>query len=260
LCFGLLVCALLACALSLAGCGYWEGTKDASVQVYKGYINPDPSVDLKRKGLTSKSDRKLAALFTPVDRQIDEVLIILGNQDEFPPQTWLDTFMTRFPWMGGVSVAALDGSVLAQQPEVALKTLDFQILAKLADDLRARKTRAFLLSTELGPELCVATPFFKSNVLAGAIVAHFDPRTLAAYSPKPEDLYMLSPQGPLWTDGEAPDQELIATGWTKLLKSSIRGTVKTGRDTYVWIARFIGTDPIIYATKADEDKKGFWPW
>ena len=83
----------------------------------------------------------------------------------------------------------------------------------------------------------------------GVVIVHFDMRTLAPFSESPDDLVILSPQGVLWPGRfNVESTPLQGVDWEKRALSSPRGSVSDSSGEFLWVARYIGTTPIIFAT------------
>jgi hypothetical protein len=243
--FTLFACLALA-LLALSGCETMRRTWKDTQEVYRTYVNVDPKVDLKAED-HAHWEEVLAPLMTPVDMQLGELARVVDARDSFPDDAWTDGVLKRFPWLTGLAATDMYGVELLARPEVTLKPLNMAPLVAAGDAWRDRKLRAFVDETPLGPEVYVATPFFKDNALQGLLAAHFDLRSLAQLSPDPAKLMVVSPEAVLWPGGFG---ELAAAAqaepWADRLKSDVQGEIEVSGRTLVWLARYLGDKQIVY--------------
>ncbi|MGE4536411.1 MAG: hypothetical protein AB7D37_04990 [Desulfovibrio sp.] len=243
--------AALCCLLFLSGCGSiktsWRDTK----KLYREYINTDPTIDFSAQGITDKGLQRLAALMMPVDERLMAMLRALGSQDTPPENEWCQQFLTNHSWISAVSVLDASGAVLFQAPSVSMRPLDFAGLLEFGERYKVRKMGAAVKTDEFGTVVMVAAPYFKNNEWAGLVVASFDPRNLAKFSPQPDALSILSTEGVVWAGG-GQGEALAGLKWDEILKSSVNGEITSGGAEYLWQARYVGQLEFIYVTDARE--------
>ena len=239
---GCLCCGLLL----LGGCGSttlhetWKSTKG----LYQSYLNPPASIDYDDIGNINKSEARLANNMRPIDQELTRFERYMMNQDKPPSPERVDALFARFRWVNGVAALSPEGEVLAQEPTSGLKPLDFTSFVA-TEPLNPRDLRGEVQSTPLGPEVLLGVPIFASSELKGYFVAHFDIRLLVEKAPDPASLIVLSPQGVLWAgSASSGGSALDGHDWAKIAKSNIAGEI----DGYVWICRYFGGVPIIFAT------------
>ncbi|EFL53224.1 conserved hypothetical protein [Solidesulfovibrio fructosivorans JJ]] len=241
--------AAMCCLLFLGGCGTiktsWRDTK----KLYREYINTDPTIDFSAQGITDKGLQRLAALMMPVDERLMAMLRGLGSQDTPPENEWCQQFLTNHAWLSAVSVLDASGAVLFQAPAVSMRPLDFAGLVDFGDRYKVRKMGAQVKTDEFGTVVMVAAPYFKNNEWAGLVVASFDPRNLAKFSPEPDALSILSTEGVVWAGG-GQGEALAGLKWDELLKDSVNGEITSGGGEYLWQARYVGQLEFIYVTDA----------
>ncbi len=106
--------------------------------------------------------------------------------------------------------------------------------------------------TPLGPEVLTGIPIYSGSEMLGLLVAHFDMRSLLTYTSGAEDLVVLAPQGVLWPGRFAVDATpLTGQDWSELTKDSTHGTVSNKTGSFIWMVRFLGTQPIVFATPSE---------
>ncbi|BBD07800.1 hypothetical protein [Desulfovibrio ferrophilus] len=260
------LCAILALA-ALTGCESmkqsWDSTWTSSKGYYSEYINPDPEIDLEQLGYTS-TEEKLAKLFTPVDKPVADLAVYLNRVDTFPGEKWVANLQQRFPWINGLVIATLDGTMVAKMPEETMKPRNLQPILDHGDALRDRRLRSFTDQTPLGPEMYLGTALFKGNDLVGVIVVHFDPRSVVDFCPAPQELMVLTTDFVIWNGGDSALAEaLLARPWNEMLAEQASGRVDENGTEYAWLTRYVGDKQLVYLTEAavpreDEDDSFLW--
>ena len=247
-----LVLALAACVLFAASaCDTVKPYMKTTKKFYKEYINTDPNIDLKDPGISDPSVRKMAELFTPVDERLEFLVRALSAQDLPPEREWCQALMDSFPWLTGMAVLTDNGSITFRLPSYSLKPVDFAPLLEQEKLFKARKMAANVAAGELGAEVMIAKPLFVDNEFKGLLVAHFDPGSLARFSPEPGQLIMVAPGAVLWAgDDSGAAQALAGLNWKNILKSDVSGEQRIGGARYLWQSRFLAQARIIYAVSA----------
>ena len=232
----------------LTGCDTLRQTWKDTQKLYRTYVDVDPKVDLEAEG-HDPWEAKLGSLLSPVDMRIGELVRVVDARDSFPDDAWAENLIKRFPWLNGMAAVDMNGALLLARPEVTLKPLNLAPLLAAGDAWRDRRLRAFVESTPLGPEVYVASPFFKDNVLQGITAAHFDLRSVVQLSPDPQKLLVVSPEAVLWAGGFGEAAAAAqAEPWAEILKSDVQGEIKVAGRELVWITRYVGDRQIIYLT------------
>ncbi|MBU1001336.1 MAG: hypothetical protein KKE73_02315 [Proteobacteria bacterium] len=234
----------------------WNTTWMSSKGYYKDYINPDPKIDLAQLGYTS-TEEKLAKLFTPVDKPVADLAVYLNRVDTFPGEKWVVGLKQRFPWINGLVIATLDGTIVAKMPEESMKPLNIQPILDYGDALRDRRLRSFTDQTPLGNEMYLGTAMFKGNELVGAIIVHFDPRSVIEFCPVPQELLVLTPEFVIWNGGNSTlADDLLARPWGELLTNDVRGRVDANGTEYAWLSRYVGDNQMVYLTEVAPPREG----
>lgn len=251
----ILVLLLTACSTLQDG---WEGTKNMARGV-GSFVNPDPSVDLDAYQFENPNQEKLARLVTPVDAPLKAMIRYVSDRDSYPDEKWIDLLFIRYPWVHNMIVVNKDGWMLDRVPEDPLK----RISGPLVYEANWRDT--FLQTAvdypELGPELYIGTPYFKDADFDGLILVSVDPRTLLSFCPDPNELIILHPGGAAWSlDRERDLSALEALPWDEILADDVTGKVEAGGQCYVWLVRYVGSDPYVYATTCAEPEREESGW
>lgn len=237
----------LAVSVLVGGCETVREGWDETQEFYKSYVNVDPEVDLELDDYYGK-EQKLAYLFMPVDMRLQSLLDYVGAKDTYPEDTWFMDLKRRYPWVSGALVVRMDGELLQQVPQTPLKPLEYSELLAKGEEFKDRQLRSHVDETPLGPEVYLATPFFFENELAGLIIVHFDFRSIAEFSPVPEDLIVFTPETPLWSgEYEAALPGILEKDWADMLEDDSYGEVRVDGGRYYWLSRFIGESRLVYA-------------
>lgn len=247
----LLVAALVGALGLSSGCGStslhetWKSTK----KLYGEYLNPPASVDYEDKGSLSEAESLLASRMLPIDDQLVLLERFLENQDKPPTGAVIARLFGQFPWLSGLAAVDADGYVQAQEPPVPMKPLDFApIVSEEARKTEPRGIRSYVQDTPLGPEVFVGVPIYQNAELRGVLVSHFDMRALLRYTVGAEDLVILSPQAVLWPGRfNIESTPLYGRKWEELTRSSVQGSVSNANGEFIWMVRFIGKTPIVFA-------------
>lgn len=259
------VLILAGALLLLAGCETmeksWDSTVDTTAEYYKEYINPDPRIDYQARDWSS-SEEKLAQLFTPVDKPIDQLGVFLNREDRFPEDAWIEQLNRAYPWISGLAVATLDGEMLLERPETSLKPLNLAPALEKGQTLADRRLRSYVDMTPLGPEVYLYTGMFKGNDLAGVIAVHFDARRVLDFCPEPGELMVFTQDAVVWAGTDASlAGALQSRPWAETLTEEIMGRLDQDGAEYLWITRYLGDTQFIYATRAladDEEEDDSW--
>ena len=238
-------------AASLVGCEFssqsaWKSTKS----LYSEYLNPPASIDYGDKGSLSDAEAALAIRMRGIDRQLTRLERRMENADRAPSPQMVSQLFGEFPWLSGfAAVDAASGTVLVQEPPMGLKQLDFQpLLEQKGRGNRDRALRALVQDTPLGPEVLVGVPVYNSLDLMGLVIVHFDLRGLVPTGVQPEEMVVLAPEAVLWSGRfDIASTPLAGRDWRALTRSQTSGTVSSDNGQFLWMARFIGTEPLIFA-------------
>ncbi|KAB1441220.1 hypothetical protein [Pseudodesulfovibrio senegalensis] len=244
--------SLLLLLVLLTGCHTWTRTGryiKSQWEPVREYVDPEAEIDTDAYRLDDPNFEKLARLITPVDAPLLQLTRFIADRDTVPDDEWFSLLMARFPWLDRAFYTDAEGNILDQRPAVPLKRFSKPLVF-------IGQWRKIFLETvadypELGPELYVGTPYFEDTDFKGLIVAGFDPRTVIRFSPNPEELIIIHPGGGVWNSGAEVDEAgILDQPWEELLEDDVTGQVKVGDTYYTWLARFIGEDEYVYATKS----------
>jgi len=245
---------LMAFSLSLAsGCkqaakNVWKDTR----RYYREYINTPATLKFQEADASAVED-KLATVYTPVGMALESFRRDMLAQDVFPTEAWVNDMFDRYPWLSGVAVVSPEGDMYLQRPAVSMKSLDFMPLFEEDEKISYRDMRAYAQDNPLGPEVYVGTPFFVDNEMKGMVVAHFDPRNLLHLCPQPARLVILSPTFTLWPGHYVMEETPLETvEWEKTLRRRSSDTESNKYGEFLWIAKYIGNLPLVFAASTDE--------
>ncbi|MFO7816732.1 MAG: hypothetical protein ACQES5_11675 [Thermodesulfobacteriota bacterium] len=235
-----------------AGCGMWDGTRDA----YYEHVYPTPEIDLEFQGLNAEQEEKLARIFYPADTELSALLRHLQTRDKYPRDSWFDSTLRDFPWLGGVLAVDAEGEILKKVPREGIKKIDYSFLAESEVHLGDWRTRTFIRKTAFGPEIILARPFFKGSEWKGMIVFHFDPRVFAELSSFAPRMTLVMESQVLWSSElKKFDRYLENRPWDELIKSEIHGRFKPESAELFWMARRVGDKWLFYVVRSGEIKK-----
>ena len=237
----------------IGGCSTFDSTWKSTKAFYGEYINPPAQIDYDDKGVLNDAETTLASRMVGIDIQLEQLERYLQNSDKPPTGESVAVLFHRFPWLSGLAAVDANGMVLAQEPPAAMKELDFaKMLEQKARGNELRGLRGLVEDTPLGPEVLTGIPIYSGSEMLGLLVAHFDMRSLLTYTSGAEDLVVLAPQGVLWPGRFAVDATpLTGQDWSELTKDSTHGTVSNKTGSFIWMVRFLGTQPIVFATPSE---------
>ncbi len=245
--------ALIGTLALLGGCSTFDSTWKSTKAFYGEYINPPAKIDYEDKGVLNDAETRLASRMVGIDIQLEQLERFLQNADRPPTGESVAILFHRFPWLSGLAAVDAEGTVLAQEPPAAMKELDFsRMLEQKPRGGELRGLRGLVEDTPLGPEVLTGIPVYSGSEMMGLLVAHFDMRSLLTYTSGAEDLVVLSPQGILWPGRFVVDATpLTGQDWNEITRDSTHGTVSNKTGSFIWMARFIGEQPLIFATPSE---------
>ncbi len=240
-------------AFILAGCGLGGAVsdqyKDISVAVGESIYTKKHALD--ESGLDNPNYEKLARLMTPVDGPMGSLVRFVSDRDVYPNETWVELLFVRYPWINTLFIVDQDGWMLDRYPYDPIKRISEPI------EFEAVWRQTFIQTRvdypELGPELYLGTPIFEDSEFKGLIVVSFDPRTLFAFCPEPEELVIIHPGGGVWSQNENLDKDALkAVDWKDIIADDVLGYVEAGGTEFTWLVRYVGKEPYLYATPSAE--------
>lgn len=241
----------------LAACSVIDTVGDAGSAVYDEYHETiyTTTHDLETDGLDNANDEKLARLMTPVDGPLGSLIRYVSDKDSYPEEAWVELLFARYPWINSLFITDAEGWMLDRYPYDPIKRISKPLQFEAAWRETFIQTRVDY--PELGPELYVGTPMFHDGDFEGLIVVSFDPRTLFSFCPEPDQLIIIHPGGGVWTSDSRVDREaLLAQPWAEIIENDVYGREEIGDQEYVWLVRYVGQEPYIYATVADQPEDG----
>ena len=237
--------------LLLSGCS-WDNPWKSTKEFYRTYINAPASIDYEDQGTLTDAESSLAAKMVGIDIQLEQLEQFLQNADRPPSPEIITLFFQRFPWISGLAAVNTEGALLAREPEYSMKELDFAaMLQQEARKGEMRGLRGMVQDSPLGGEVLVGVPVYRDADMQGMLIAHFDMRGLLSYTSGADDLIILAPQATLWSGRfTVENTPLAGQDWASITKSSSEGRLSDSRGDFLWIVRYIGKQPLIFATPA----------
>lgn len=248
----LVTTTLIGSLVFLGGCTTLDSTWKTTKALYGEYLNPPAKINYEDKGVLNDAETRLASRMVGIDIQLEQLERYLQNADKPPTGESVAVLFQRFPWLSGLAAVDVSGEVLAQEPPMPMKELDFARMLEQTSRGELRGVRGLVEDTPLGAEVMAAIPIYSNADLMGLLVAHFDMRALLNYTSGAEDLVVFAPQGMLWPGRFVVDATpLVGQDWAEITRGATQGTVSNKDGSFIWIARFLGTQPIIFATPAE---------
>jgi len=247
---------LLSLVLPLTACGLADTqTWKSGRRLYYTYVNTPAKLDLDEPVLPSEADKCLSARLMEIDTQLTALERTLDALTGMPADAEAaGSLLRRFPWLSGLVAVDPVGNIMASIPGIPLKQLDFTPLLEPGPKTAARTVRTAVQDTPLGPEIMVARPFMNGPDLEALLIATFDFRALLPYVQSPGDLVVRSPDVLLWSGDLHYDQTpLNAVDWEQTLRKSSYGELESSTGSYVWLTRYLGLVPLVFATPLPAD-------
>ncbi len=246
--FALVVCLLCLCLPALSGCMQVKSAYKETKTFYHTHINRPSTLDTEERTVLEKSQRDLVQSVMPIDEELTKLEKALDAMATPPDAEAAASFLRRFPWLSGLSMVAPDGTLGASIPGTPLKQLDYTPLLELAPKALPRDLRASIQDTPLGPEILVARPFLQEDQLQVLLVATFDFRALLPFAASPGDFIVRSGDVLIWSgDMDYASTPLASINWTEYLKEHSDGILSNENGSMMWISRYIGGKPIVFA-------------
>ena len=247
--YRLLILALSACVLCLAGCGYFQTTKDTwkyTKRQYYAYINKPATLDLTDTGSATPYQQALGECVSRVDESLKLFARTMENSDLSPSPQWVMETLENFPWLSGFALLNAEGQVEARFPEYDLREFDATPLIEHDPKQMMLDLRTMVQKTPGGVEIYVGKPVYINGEFRGLVVAHFDPRNLVmASSAQADMLAIISPHGELYAGSGSAAGAASVANWEKLLLDDSYGYVG-GSNEYFWLTRYLGNLPVVY--------------
>ncbi len=245
------LCLLASLALLLPGCSYVEQKYKDTKVFYHTHINRPTKLDISERTELEASERGLVQRMMVLDEELGRLEKALDAFATPPDAEGAQSLLRRFPWLSGLAMVAPDGTLGASVPPVPLKQLDYTPLLELAPKALPRDLRSFVQDTPLGPEIVLARPFLVDDQLQVLLVASFDFRALLPYVSSPGDLVVRSADTLLWCgDLDYSATPMAAVDWPSYLKENSHGELSDDNGAMLWVSRYLGGKPLVFATKA----------
>ena len=246
--FALVVCLLCLCLPALSGCMQVKSAYKETKTFYHTHLTRPSNLDTEERTVLEKSQRDLVQSIMPIDEELTKLEKALDAMATPPDAEAAASFLRRFPWLSGLSMVAPDGTLGASIPGTPLKQLDYTPLLELAPKALPRDLRASIQDTPLGPEILIARPFLQEDQLQVLLVATFDFRALLPFAASPGDFIVRSGDVLIWSgDMDYASTPLASINWTEYLKEHSDGILSNENGSMMWISRYIGGKPIVFA-------------
>lgn len=233
---------------NLSGCAQMKGAYKETKTFYHTHINRPSTLDTEEKTVLEKSQRDLVQSIMPIDEELTKLEKALDALATPPDAEGAANLLRRFPWLSGLAMVAPDGTLGASIPGTPIKQLDYTPLLELAPKALPRDLRASIQDTPLGPEILLARPFLQEDQLQLLLVATFDFRALLPFASSPGDFIVRSGDVLIWSgDMDYSATPLASINWTEYLKEHSDGILSNENGSMMWISRYIGGKPVVFA-------------
>lgn len=244
----LVFCVLAVSSLALAGCAQMNSAYKETKTFYHTHINRPSKLDVEDQTVLEKPQRDLVQSIMPIDEELTKLEKALDALASPPDAEGAANLLRRFPWLSGLSMVAPDGTLGASIPGTPLKQLDYTPLLELAPKALPRDLRASIQDTPLGPEILIARPFLQEDQLQLLLVATFDFRALLPFASSPGDFIARSADVLIWSGNfDYASTPLASINWEEYLKEHSDGLLSNDKGTMMWISRYIGGKPVVFA-------------
>ncbi len=249
---GVLLCVFM---LGAAGCGFnqttknvWKGTKS----IWYDNVNVAASIDYDDTGSLNEYEEKLSLGMMGIDAQLTALEKTMSNADKPPTMQWIQTLLTRFPWLSGLSGITANATLTGQVPGPPIKALDFLPLLEPDAKQNLRALRGYVQDTAMGPEVLLASPLYEAYTFRGVLAVYFDMRALLSYSANPDELIIISPNALLWAGKyNFASTPMAGIPWDTIVLEENSGTVSNAAGTFYWSMRYLGNIPLIFAVPVE---------
>ena len=248
-----IVVLVLSLSVFLSACGFqdtrvYQGGRD----FYNTFLNAPVRLNLNNPQTLAEADSRLVSRIMNVDVQLTSLERTLDAFSQLPSDAQTRDLFLRFPWLTSISVHNQQGDIIRQVPATPSKELDFAPLLEVAEGFMPRDLRYLVQDNPLGPEFMIAKPFTQGTQVLMYYVASFDMQNLLAYSTDASLLVVLTPALLLWSGKyNYAATPLAGTDWTAELKRTTNGVKSSGSQRMVWLVRYLGYYPIIFAAYSE---------
>ena len=166
----LVTTALIGSLVLLGGCSTWDSTWKTTKALYGEYLNPPAKINYEDKGVLNDAETRLASRMVGIDIQLEELERYLQNADRPPTGESVAVLFQRFPWLSGLAAVDVSGEVLAQEPPMPMKELDFPKMLEQTSRVGLRGVRGLVEDTPLGAEVLAAIPIYSNADLMGCLL------------------------------------------------------------------------------------------
>lgn len=233
----------LVCLVS-AGCGAVSGVKDVSQDLVW-----TREAKLDGKSELGPVDERMARIVYPVDTRLQSLIEAVRTMEPENGETPdLTGVVSDFPWIGGAAAIDLEGEVRESRPENGNGLPKLAEVTQKASKWDDRGLHALYGKSRYGADVVLLKGMYSGGRKTGYLVVTLNFSELMADFSRANELVAVSRENVLWAGSyESASERLAATDWDARLESGIRGRRRIGDSTFVWLARYIGREPFIYA-------------
>ncbi len=239
---------LVMAVVSVLGCQPVHNAYKSTKGFYHTYVNKPASLDTGDRTVLEDPEQRLVQRVMTIDEELSKLEKALDALSAPPDMQTANELLRRFPWLSGLALVAPDGTLGASIPPTPLKQVDYTPLLEAAPKALPRDLRASVQDTPLGPEILLARPFLQAETLQVLLVASFDFRALLPFAASPADMIVRSPDVLIWSgDLDYASTPLASVDWPEYLRSETDGTLSKDGQTMLWVTRYIGQTPLVFA-------------
>ncbi|HJD98162.1 hypothetical protein [Mailhella massiliensis] len=243
------LCLLALSALALSGCAEMNKAYKETKTFYHTHINRPSTLNTEERTVLEDPQRALVQSVMPIDEELTRLEKALDALATPPDAEAAAGLLRRFPWLSGLAMVAPDGTLGASIPSVPLKQLDYAPLLELAPKALPRDLRASVQDTPLGPEILLARPFLQEDQLQLLLVATFDFRALLPFASSPGNIIVRSADVIIWSgDMDYSATPMASVDWGEYLKEHSDGILTNDNGSMLWISRYLGGKPLVFAS------------
>jgi hypothetical protein len=249
--FSLCLCILTTGAITLSACSSIDSAYKSTKSFYFTHVNRPAMLNVTDRTVLERTEQGLVQRIMTIDEELTKLEKALDALATPPDAASAATLMRRFPWLSGLAMIAPDGTLGASIPSTPLKQIDYTPLLQLAPKALPRDLRGMVQDTPLGPEILLARPFMQEDTLQVLLVASFDFRSLLPFASSPSDMIVRSTDTLIWNgDLDYTATPMAAVDWGDYLKTHSDGVLSDDKGSMVWVSRYMGGIPLVFATKA----------
>lgn len=197
----------------------------------------------------SDSKREMADLFASSDKKLHKLIREIKTFEKNASERAAESFYSNFEFTDRVALMNLDADIEKKYPGDAKLQKE---LSKLLEGVHKsdypRKIHYRL--AHKNSDIFIFKPVYKEYSLYGYLVVGVNIHSLVRENRSASQFLVLTPQRVLWP-GKYKElvPKMLDQDWNRRLKNAVTGEIYLNKQSYIWFARYIGFDPIVYLMK-----------